>query len=167
MGYFFGYREYDRRKYVDQQAVNLLFPFGHGISFSTFEYSNVSHGCRAAPVTKDAIFEVTVDIKNTSTVNGRRGRDALRQTAGKSRKGSPASARGRRLKSFAQGLGPCGADGQAKLHQHPRSPPLGGGTNGKWVIDSGDVHAHGRQGQRRRRNVDQQDCPAGQWRLSG
>ncbi len=138
MGYFFGYREYDRRKYVEQQAVDLVFPFGHGISYSTFEYSNVSHGCLAGPVTKDAIFEVTVDIKNTSTVDG----DEVAMLFVK----PPAKPEGitgerpwKELKSFARVSVPAGQTVQAKLPLRIRDlRRWEGGANGKWVIDSGE-----------------------------
>jgi beta-glucosidase len=68
MGYSFGYREFDRRKYVDGTAVNLVFPFGHGLSYSTFDYANLSLPCET--VTKDAVFDVSVEITNTSAVDG-------------------------------------------------------------------------------------------------
>jgi len=67
MGYFFGYREYDRRKAAGD-TVNLIFPFGHGLSYSTFAYSNLILPCQTA--TKGAVFEVTVDVQNTSAVDG-------------------------------------------------------------------------------------------------
>jgi hypothetical protein len=34
MGYFFGYREYDRRQAAGD-PVKSVFPFGHGLSYST------------------------------------------------------------------------------------------------------------------------------------
>ncbi len=67
MGYFFGYREYDRRKSAGE-APDMVFPFGHGLSYSTFEYSNVQVPCQTA--TQDAVFNITVDVKNTSQVDG-------------------------------------------------------------------------------------------------
>ncbi len=67
MGYFFGYREYDRRR-ATGQTVGLVFPFGHGLSYSHFEYSNLVVPCQTA--TKDAIFVVSVDIENTSSSDG-------------------------------------------------------------------------------------------------
>ncbi len=67
MGYFFGYREYDRRKAAGQ-AVNLVYPFGHGLSYSAFEYSKLTLPCQT--VGKDAIVDVNVEIKNSSTVDG-------------------------------------------------------------------------------------------------
>jgi len=68
MDYFFGYRLYDKLKYIDKTDVNLVFPFGHGLSYSTFEYENLGLPCETAG--KEGIFEVTVDVKNTSAVAG-------------------------------------------------------------------------------------------------
>jgi beta-glucosidase len=48
--------------------VSMVFPFGHGLSYSTFEYENLVLPCTVAE--KDAIFNVSVDISNTSTVDG-------------------------------------------------------------------------------------------------
>src|SRR5690606_30748977 len=31
--YFFGYREFDRRRYVANEPTELVFPFGHGLSY--------------------------------------------------------------------------------------------------------------------------------------
>lgn len=62
-GIFVGYRYYDKKK------MDVLFPFGHGLSYTTFEYSNLR-------TDKDAIkdtdtMEVSVDIKNTGKVAGK------------------------------------------------------------------------------------------------
>ncbi|WP_078549514.1 beta-glucosidase [Litchfieldia alkalitelluris] len=53
-GVYIGYRYYDTAK------VNVLFPFGFGLSYTTFEYSNLQ-------VSKDA---VTFSITNTGDVAG-------------------------------------------------------------------------------------------------
>jgi beta-glucosidase len=62
MDYFLGYR------YFDQNNKTPVFPFGHGLSYSTFVYSNLQVPC--SDVTKGGVVNVTVDIANTSTVPG-------------------------------------------------------------------------------------------------
>lgn len=62
MDYYLGYR------YYDVKGITPLFPFGHGLSYTTFEYSNLQVPC--ADVTKGGLVEVTVDVKNTGTVAG-------------------------------------------------------------------------------------------------
>jgi beta-glucosidase len=136
MGYFFGYREYDRRKYVDGKQVAMVFPFGWGMSYSTYEYSNLVLPCET--VSKDAIFNVTVDVKNTSTVDG----DEVAMLFVKPPP-KPANITGDRpwkeLKSFARVHVPQGQTVTASLPLRVRDlRRWEGGENGKWVIDSGN-----------------------------
>jgi beta-glucosidase len=135
MGYYFGYRDYDKRKYVDGQAINLLFPFGHGLSYSSFTYSNVVAPCDA--VTKEAIFEVTVDIENNSDRDGDEVAFLFVKPPPK-----PANVTGDRpwkeLKSFARVPVPAGQKVTAKLPLRIQDlRRWEGGADGKWVIDSG------------------------------
>ena len=62
-GIFVGYRYYDKKK------MDVMFPFGHGLSYTTFDYSNLR-------TDKDAIkdtdtIEVSVDVKNTGSMAGK------------------------------------------------------------------------------------------------
>lgn len=62
-GIFVGYRYYDKKK------MDVLFPFGHGLSYTTFEYSNLN-------VDKEKINDtdtmtVSVDVTNTGTMAGK------------------------------------------------------------------------------------------------
>ena len=57
---FVGYRYYDSR---DKE---VLFPFGHGLSYTTFGYSNL----RIAPLGENR-FTVSLDVENTGTVAGK------------------------------------------------------------------------------------------------
>lgn len=62
-GIFVGYR------YFDTKNVKVLFPFGHGLSYTTFGYSNI----KITPTTlPDGSFvvDVSADIKNTGTREG-------------------------------------------------------------------------------------------------
>jgi beta-glucosidase len=62
MGYYVGY------KYFDNQNIKPLFPFGFGLSYTNFAYSNLSVPCTA--VNKDSVVNVQVTVKNTGTVPG-------------------------------------------------------------------------------------------------
>jgi len=61
-GIFLGYRDFDR------SAVKPLFPFGFGLSYTTFQYSNLT----VTPASGDLSSPVTVsfDIKNTGSREG-------------------------------------------------------------------------------------------------
>jgi beta-glucosidase len=58
-GIFVGYRHFDKNN------IEPLYPFGYGLSFTTFEYSNLSISSKA----KNS-FEVSFTIKNTGKVDG-------------------------------------------------------------------------------------------------
>src|SRR5690606_22982106 len=136
MGYFFGYREFDRRQHIDGTAVNLVFPFGHGLSYSSYEYKGLTLPC--TEVTKDAIIDVTVDITNTSMVPG----DEVAMLFVKPPP-KPAGITGERpwkeLKSFARVSVPAQQTETAHLPLRIRDlRRWEGDANGRWVIDSGD-----------------------------
>ena len=62
-GVFVGYRYYDKKK------VNVLFPFGYGLSYTAFTYSNLTV---SAPSIKDTdTLTVTVDVTNTGEIAGK------------------------------------------------------------------------------------------------
>ena len=134
MGYFFGYREYDRRK-ATGQTVGLVFPFGHGLSYSHFEYSSLAVPCQTA--TKDAVFIVSVDIENTSSSDG----DEIAMLFVK----PPPKAAGvsgdrpvKELKSFARVSVPAGQKVTAQLPLRIRDlRRWEGDESGHWRIDSG------------------------------
>jgi beta-glucosidase len=62
-GIFIGYRYYDAKE------VPVLFPFGHGLSYTTFSYGNPKV---SAPAFKDVDgVTVSVDVTNTGNVPGK------------------------------------------------------------------------------------------------
>jgi beta-glucosidase len=63
MDYYLGYRYYDHKK------VTPLFPFGHGLSYTTFKYENLQLPCTTAAGHND-IVNVKVDVTNTGMVDG-------------------------------------------------------------------------------------------------
>lgn len=69
-GIFVGYRHYDTHN------IEVLFPFGHGLSYTSFEYSNIRHIYNSDVIKfkrsqgdgetgEEAPIVVQVDVKNT------------------------------------------------------------------------------------------------------
>lgn len=61
MDYYLGYR------WFDTQGKTPLYPFGHGLSYTTFEYSNLYVPCTT--VTAGGVVKVEVDVKNTGAID--------------------------------------------------------------------------------------------------
>ena len=61
-GLFVGYRYYDKKK------VRPLFPFGHGLSYTTFAYRNLQ--VQNTSFTSDDGLEIQCEVQNTGTVAG-------------------------------------------------------------------------------------------------
>lgn len=62
-GIFVGYRYYDTKE------MNVLFPFGHGLSYTEFSYSDLKLGAEEMKDTDP--LKVSVKIKNTGSVAGK------------------------------------------------------------------------------------------------
>ncbi|MCX7657926.1 MAG: glycoside hydrolase family 3 C-terminal domain-containing protein [Oscillospiraceae bacterium] len=62
-GVFVGYRYYDKKN------IDVLFPFGHGLSYTTFEYSDLKLDRKEMLDTET--LSVSVKIKNTGKVAGK------------------------------------------------------------------------------------------------
>ena len=62
-GVFVGYRYYDKKK------MDVLFPFGYGLSYTTFEYSSLK--LSAAKLKDTDTLTATVTIKNTGSLAGK------------------------------------------------------------------------------------------------
>jgi beta-glucosidase len=62
MDYYHGYR------YFDKNAITPLFPFGWGLSYTTFQYANLTVPC--ADVTHGGVMDVSFDVTNTGTMAG-------------------------------------------------------------------------------------------------
>lgn len=62
-GIFVGYRYYDKKK------MEVRFPFGYGLSYTTFEYSNLS--VSAKEIDESETLTVRVDVTNTGKAAGK------------------------------------------------------------------------------------------------
>ena len=62
-GIYVGYRYYETAK------KEVLFPFGHGLSYTTFKYSNMKLSKSSVTPDTDEII-VTLEVKNTGNVDG-------------------------------------------------------------------------------------------------
>ncbi|EQB54769.1 hypothetical protein CGLO_05348 [Colletotrichum gloeosporioides Cg-14] len=78
---YLGYRFYDRRK------IEPLFPFGYGLSYTTFAYSNIRLSSDSLAV--DGKIEVQVDVSNTGNVDGKEVVQFYVSPVSKSRLGRP------------------------------------------------------------------------------
>ncbi len=134
MDYFFGYRYYDK----ENKSGNLVFPFGWGLSYSKFEYSNLTPLTPACATTgKSNVVNYVVDVKNTSLVDGEE--VVMLFVAGPSvGVGITGKRPVKELKSFTKARIAAGQTAKVTL-------PLSiqdlrhweGGSNGKDVIDNG------------------------------
>ena len=62
-GIFVGYRYYDKKE------IEPLFPFGHGLSYTAFQYSNLRLSAKS--LTPNELLKVRVDVTNTGKVAGK------------------------------------------------------------------------------------------------
>lgn len=61
---FVGYRYYDKKE------MEVLFPFGHGLSYTSFEYSDIKLEKNSFAEDKDKALTVSVKVKNTGKIPG-------------------------------------------------------------------------------------------------
>jgi beta-glucosidase len=63
-GVFVGYRGYEKN------GTHPLFPFGHGLSYTTFKYSNLKVSPVAGGAGEGSRYEVSFEVKNTGSREG-------------------------------------------------------------------------------------------------
>ena len=65
--YYYNHKPTSRHVYVDQDT-SALFPFGHGLSYTTFQYSDLHISQQRIPL--NGSVNVSISIKNTGKVEG-------------------------------------------------------------------------------------------------
>ena len=130
--YWLGYR------YFDKNNITPVFPFGHGLSYTTYEYSNLQLGC--SDMSEGAVLPVYVDVQNTGSVAGD---EVVLLFAS-----FPNSKAGRRttakeLKGFTRVSLAPGEKKQVvipvRLKDLDYFQADASGTTGKWVVEDGPI----------------------------
>lgn len=128
-GLFVGYRYYDTKQ------MPVLFPFGYGLSYTTFEYSNVEV---SKPIFKDVdVVMVTVDVTNTGTVAGKE----IVQLYVHDRKSSLARPE-KELKGFAKVELQPGETKTVSIPLDFRSFAYYHPAYGRWITEDGEFDLH-------------------------
>ncbi|MFD4368225.1 glycoside hydrolase family 3 C-terminal domain-containing protein [Rhodococcus sp. NPDC058521] len=124
-GLFVGYRHYDARK------IPVSFPFGHGLSYTTFEYSDIS----ARPSDKGVVVSVT--LRNTGN---RDGRDVVQVYVGVPH--SSVMRPVRELKAFANEFVRKGEAKAVTIDIAREDLSYFDESLSQWVLESGDYHVY-------------------------
>ena len=128
---FRSYRDYDRRA-AEGSAADLVFPFGHGLSYTTFAYSDFSVPC--AQASEGGVIDVTASITNTGNVSG--AEVAFLFVAGPQGSAEPRPVKA--LESFARVSLEAGATEQVHLPVRVRDLEHWSTAAGTWVLDPGE-----------------------------
>jgi beta-glucosidase len=129
--YYVGYRLFDKN------SITPIFPFGYGLSYTTYEYRNLQLGC--SDMSKGAILPVVVNVANTGTVAG----DEIVMVF-VSFPGTAARRSIKELKGFERVRLEPGEERQvtipirlSDLDYFKADSPTA--RTGKWVVESGDI----------------------------
>lgn len=129
MSYYLGYR------WFDNQKKTPLFPFGHGLAYSTFEYSNLQVPC--STVTKAGVVNVSVDVKNTGSVDGD---ETVFLFASWPSSTVTTRANGyKELKGFIRASVPAGKTARVTIPVRVSDLEYYDVANKKWAVESGPV----------------------------
>jgi beta-glucosidase len=126
MDYYVGYRYYDNKN------VTPLFPFGYGMSYTQFSYSNLVVPC--STTTQSAVVNVSVDVSNSGTVAG----DEV-VLLFVSYPNTKAKRPTKELKGFARVTLAAGAKQTVTIPVRVADLKYWDSTSGNWVIEAGAV----------------------------
>ncbi len=124
-GIFVGYRYYDKR------AIAPLFPFGFGLSYTSFAYAKLR--VANARLREDQILEISFDVTNTGTRSGKEIVQAYVSAPGVRFKRPP-----RELKAFSKVFIEPGATVTVKLAIPCEDLSCWDPQSKSWVVEPGD-----------------------------
>jgi beta-glucosidase len=125
-GVFVGYRGYEKNN------TKPLFPFGYGLSYTTFKYSNLTVR-PAANTSTGALYEVSFDVKNTGS---REGADVAQVYVGDTHSRVPRPAK--ELKGFSKVTLRPGESRRVTVTLDRRSFSYYDADSKQWRADPGD-----------------------------
>ncbi len=130
-GVFVGYRGYERN------GTKPLFPFGHGLSYTTFAYGNlnIKPVASRAPTSTGALYEVSFDVKNTG---GRAGAEVAQVYVGAARPRVPRPAK--ELKGFVKVMLRPGETRRVTVALDARAFSYYDAAVKHWRADAGDYN---------------------------
>jgi beta-glucosidase len=136
--YFAGYKWFDN-KGIALTPSQGTFPFGYGLSYSSFQYTNLQLGC--GTLSKGAVLPVVVNITNTGMVPGDETAMVFVSFPGtKARRGA------KELKGFARVSLAAGETKQvtipvrlSDLDYFQSDPSDPSGQSGSWVVEGGQI----------------------------
>ncbi len=120
-GIFVGYRHYDR------EGLDVLYPFGHGLSYANFEYSNLTIEQKG-----ETDFTISYDIKNTSNIDAKEVSEVYVKDMF-----AIIARPERELKGFSKDLIKAGETKRVSVDLDFRSFAYYSTTYDNWVIDGG------------------------------
>lgn len=126
-GLYIGYRGYDKT------ATDVAFPFGFGLSYTTFELSDLRVATSGSVVEGDLAAEVTLSVTNTGSVAGA---DVVQVYV---RDVATSVARPvRELKGFAKPYLPAGQSAEVTITLDQRAFSFWSDVHKRWVVEAGE-----------------------------
>jgi len=126
MDYYLGYR------YYDNASKTPLYPFGYGMSYTKFDYTNLVVPCGS--VTKTGVVNVSVDITNAGTVAGDEVVLLFASYPGTTKRRSV-----KELKGFARVSLDAGAKKTVTIPLRVSDLKYWDKDKGDWLVESGSV----------------------------
>jgi beta-glucosidase len=126
-GIFVGYRHYDQRH------VAPLFPFGHGLSYTTFEYGDLNVNLQPGPAGSPKMAHVAVSVTNTGQRAGAEVMQVYVRDVACTLPRPP-----KELKGFAKVYLQPGESQTVELKLEPRAFAFFDPVKGDWIVEPGE-----------------------------
>ena len=127
--YYLGYR------YFDLNNKTPIFPFGYGLSYTTFAYSNLQVGC--TDMSQGAVMPVYVNVKNTGD---RPGDEIVFLFASFPNSKATRRTKIRELKGFARVSLEAGEEKQVMIPVRLKDLDYYDQDKRQWVVEDGDIN---------------------------